>query len=44
MSKLKVVKELDLSGNKLSDVRLNTYLQKDDMELLNLSNNAIKYV
>jgi Leucine-rich repeat (LRR) protein len=44
MSKLRAIRELDLSGNQLSDVRLNSYLPKLDMELLNLSNNAIKYV
>jgi Leucine-rich repeat (LRR) protein len=44
MSKLKLLQELDLSSNQLSDVRLNTYLPKPELQLLNLSNNAIRYV
>ena len=44
MSKLKSLQELDVSNNQLSDVRLNSYLPKLELGLLDLSNNGIKYV
>lgn len=44
MSKLKCLEEVDLSCNQLSDVRMNAYLPKPQLAVLNLSDNAIKYV